>query len=112
MTQANASSSSSVHQLSSSSQAESSSNSSSQAESSSNSTQVESSSSNAQPSSVSGGYHVPIQLINTGDEAIVLRAGTYLGQLHQAVETSVPVKVELGAPKHKSSSNHSSNYNS
>jgi len=112
MTQANSSSSSSVHQLSSSSQAESSSNSSSQAESSSNSTQVESSSSNAQPSSVSGGYHVPIQLINTGDEAIVLRAGTYLGQLHQAVETSVPVKVELGAPKHKSSSNHSSNYNS
>jgi len=60
-------------------------------------------------SELSGGYHVPIQLVNTGDEPVVLKAGTYVGQLHQMTETQVPVQVYLGAAKDKNNA-HSSNY--
>jgi len=44
---------------------------------------------------VTEGYQVPVQLINVGDDAAVLRAGTYLGQLHEVKKKEVPVQVSL-----------------
>lgn len=43
-----------------------------------------------------GGYNIPIQLANCGDEPVVIRRGTYLGQIHPVEEKSRDVDVQLG----------------
>ena len=42
------------------------------------------------------GYNVPIQLANCGDEPVLIRKGTYLGQLHPVEEKPKTVNVQLG----------------
>ncbi len=42
------------------------------------------------------GFNIPIQIANCGDEPVVIRKGTYLGQLHELTEKATDVKVQLG----------------
>ena len=42
------------------------------------------------------GFNIPIQLANCGDEPVVIRKGTFLGQLHEVTEIPTDVKVQLG----------------
>lgn len=51
-------------------------------------------------------FKTPVQLVNTGDEAILLKAGTYLGKLCSAVEVEHEVEVKLG----EASPDYASNY--
>ena len=57
---------------------------------------------------VSTGFSIPLQIANLGDEPVVIRKGTYLGQVHEVQEENIPVNVHLG--KDDSSIDFSSKY--
>ena len=42
------------------------------------------------------GYNIPIQFANCGDEPVVIRKGTYLGQIHEVEEKPKTINVHLG----------------
>jgi hypothetical protein len=45
---------------------------------------------------VKGPCNIPIQLANCGEEPVVIRKGTFLGQVHEATQKPTMVEVDLG----------------
>jgi len=50
----------------------------------------------AAASIVKGACNIPIQLANCGEEPVVIRKGTYLGQVHEAIQKPTTVEIDLG----------------
>ena len=53
-------------------------------------------SSKGRESTARAGFSIPLQIANLGDEPVVIRKGTYLGQVHELQEEDMPVNVHLG----------------